>query len=158
MTLSAKSQKMIDAYLTALGRQLRDLMDEDVRDIVEELRAHILDKTSTEASPESVAATLSALGTPEQLAIRYRTEELLERARFSRSGVVILRRFLRWAAVSLAGLVVFLISARRLWHRGISGLAGCYEGHRASKDQRRSPIQQPHLVRQLSVRWASHRT
>jgi hypothetical protein len=110
MTLSAGSQKMIDAYLRTLRRQLRDLMDEDVRDIVEELRAHILDKTSTEASPESVAATLDALGTPQQLAFRYRTDELLERARLSRSAATILRRFLRWAGVSLAGLVVFLIS------------------------------------------------
>jgi len=110
MTLSAESQKTIDTYLTALRRQLRDLMDEDVRDIVEELRAHILDKTSTDASPESVVATLSALGTPRQLAVRYRTDELLERARRSRSAVVILRSFLRWAAVSLTGLAVFLIS------------------------------------------------
>ena len=110
MTLSAESQKTIEVYLAALRKQLRELADEDVNDIVEELRAHILDKTSMEASPESVAATLSALGTPQQLAVRYRTDELLERARRSRSAVVILRSSLRWAAVSLAGLVVFLIS------------------------------------------------
>ena len=48
MTFSAESQKTIDAYLLALRKQLRELMDEDVNDIVEEIRAHILDKTSGE--------------------------------------------------------------------------------------------------------------
>jgi hypothetical protein len=111
MILTAESQKTVDAYLAALRRHLRDLLEEDSRDIVEEIRAHILDKTSGDASPESLAFTLAALGTPEELAQRYRTEEMLKRAQMARSPAYLLRSLLRWAALSLAGVVVFLISA-----------------------------------------------
>lgn len=111
MNLSAESQKSIDAYLVSLRRQLRELLEEDVRDIVEEIHAHILDKTSGDASPDMVAATLAALGTPEELALRYRTEEMLKRAQRSRSPAYILRSVLRWALLSVAGVAVFIISA-----------------------------------------------
>jgi hypothetical protein len=103
MSLSAESQKSVDAYLGALRKQLRELMDEDVNDIVAEIRMHILDrtfdpaKTSDDAAPEAVAATLAALGPPPELAERYRTDELLKRA-------------LSWAGLSLVGLIVFCIS------------------------------------------------
>ncbi len=110
MTLSAESQKSIDNYLNALRKQLRELMDEDARDIVEEIRAHILDKTSGDPSPDSIHATLAALGSPEQLAIRYRTDELLQRAQLSRSPAVTLRSLLRLATLSMVGLLVFLVS------------------------------------------------
>ncbi|MGD0097534.1 MAG: hypothetical protein ABSB60_13640 [Terracidiphilus sp.] len=110
MIASAEDRKSIDAYLAALRRQLRDLLDEDAKDIVEEIRAHILDKSSADRSADTVAATLAALGTPEELATRYRTEELLRRAQMSRSPVVIMRNLLRWGALTLAGVSVFLIS------------------------------------------------
>jgi len=110
MTLTAESQKTVDAYLKALRKQLRDLMDEDVKDIVEEIRAHILDKTSGDDAADSVSLTLAALGTPEELASRYRTEELLKRARMARSPSYILRSVLRWAVITVAGIIVFLIS------------------------------------------------
>ena len=60
-----ETQKTIDTYLAALRKQLRELMEEDATDIVEEIRAHIFDKTSSGGSPEKVSATLAALGTPE---------------------------------------------------------------------------------------------
>jgi hypothetical protein len=110
MTLSVESQKTADAYLAALRKQLRELMDEDANDIVAEIRAHIVDKASGEAPTGSVAETLAALGSPEELASRYRTEELLKRARLSRSPAYILRSLLRWATLSLVGLLVFTIS------------------------------------------------
>ena len=110
MTLSAESQKSIDSYLAALRKQLRELMDEDARDIVEEIHAHILDKTSSDPSPDSIQATLTALGSPEKLALRYRTDELLQRAQLSRSPALGLRSILRWATLSFVGLLVFVIS------------------------------------------------
>jgi hypothetical protein len=110
MTVSAQSQKTVDAYLAALRKQLRELMDEDVNDIVAEIRAHILDKTSGETPGDSVSSTLAALGTPEELAGRYRTEELLKRAQMSRSPAFILRSIFRWATLSVVGLLVFAIS------------------------------------------------
>jgi hypothetical protein len=110
MTFSGESQKSIDSYLAALRRQLRDLLDEDINDIVEEIRGHILDKSSGESPADSVASTLAALGTPEELAGRYRTEELLKRAQLARSPSLMARSLMRWATVSVAGLVVFVIS------------------------------------------------
>jgi len=103
-------QKTIDSYLAALRKQLRELMEEDARDIVEEIRGHILDKTSGGSSPEQVSATLAALGTPEELAARYRTEELLRRAQLTRSPLVSLRSLLHWATLSFTGIVVFVVS------------------------------------------------
>jgi hypothetical protein len=110
MTLTVESQKTVDAYLATLRKQLRELMNEDARDIVEEIRAHILDKTSGDASSQSVEKTLAALGTPQQLAVRYRTDELLQRAQLHRSPTMVLRSILRWATLSLVGLVVLILS------------------------------------------------
>jgi Protein of unknown function (DUF1700) len=110
MNLTAESQKSVDDYLATLRRQLRDLMDEDVRDIVEEIHAHILDKTSGDSSPEKIASALSALGSPQQLALRYHTDELLQRARRSRSPQLVVRSILRWASLSVGGMVVFMLS------------------------------------------------
>jgi uncharacterized membrane protein len=121
MTVSAESQKTIDAYLAALRRHLRELMEADANDIVEEIRAHILDKTAAKAPdetaaapetpdtfPDSVSATLAALGTPEELASRYRTEELLKRAQLAASPCATM---LRRTALGLVTLVVCLVSA-----------------------------------------------
>jgi hypothetical protein len=110
MTLNAESQKTVDAWLAALRRQLRDLMEEDVHDIVGEMHAHILDKTAGDPSPENVAAALAALGSPEQLAVRYHTEELVQRAQLSRSPSLLLRSIVRWASLSIGGMLVFMLS------------------------------------------------
>jgi len=107
MTLSIESRKSVDAYLAALRRQLRDLLDEDVKDIVEEIRMHILDKTAEDCSPGAVAAALAALGNPEELAARYRTEELLQRAKLSRTPAYMLHSLLHWALLSLLGRAVY---------------------------------------------------
>lgn len=111
MNLTVDSQKTVDHYLTALRSELHELLEDDVRDIVEEIHAHILDKISADPSPEALADTLAALGPPEKLALRYRTEELLQRAQRSRSFGVIVRDSLGWGAMSLAGLVIFMLSA-----------------------------------------------
>ncbi len=110
MTITVESQKTIEAYLTALRKQLRGPVNEDIEDIVEEIRAHILDKTSGSGPTDTVAATLASLGSPEELASRYRTDDLLQRAQVTRSPFVSLRSLFRWATLSFAGLVVFLVS------------------------------------------------
>ena len=110
MNLTVDSQKSVEHYLAALRKELRELLEDDVRDIVEEIRAHILDKTGADPSPEAVADTLAALGPPEKLALRYRTDELMLRAQRSRSAGRILRDSLRWTLITLLGLIVFLLS------------------------------------------------
>jgi hypothetical protein len=103
------SQKAIDSYLAALRKELRELTDEDANDIVEEIRMHLLDKTGGEA-PETVTATLAALGTPAELADKYCTEEMLARGRAARSPAYIARSVGRWALLTLGGLAVFSLS------------------------------------------------
>src|ERR1700748_1908636 len=98
-------QQLIEAYLGKLRTRLRGMDDDDVREIVQELRAHISDKAK--ASEEVTAATvdnaLGALGSPEELASQYLTDALLSRAEISRSPVRILEGLYRWASLSIAG-------------------------------------------------------
>src|SRR5580693_10576577 len=93
VTVTAEAQQTIDDYLSRLRSRLRDINEQDMRDIVEELRSHILDKSGGggEASTiDKVAQTLDALGSPDQLAAEYLTDNLLARAEVSRSPMRIL--------------------------------------------------------------------
>jgi len=115
MILSAESQKTIDSYLAALRKQLRPLRPDDANDIVEEIHAHIVDKiggdnSSGVTTDGDVGSTLAALGTPEELAARYRTDELLKRAQSTRSPFVSLFSLARWATLSLIGMIAFILS------------------------------------------------
>ncbi len=116
MTIAGDAQQRIETYLGRLRARLRGINDEEVREIVEELRSHIMDKAavSGEAGAEmeitsaGVEAALAALGSPEELASQYMTDNLLARAEVSRSPVQILRSLFRWASLSVAGFYVLL--------------------------------------------------
>jgi hypothetical protein len=146
MPLTETSQKSVETYLKSLRRELRELLDEDANEIIEEIRTHIFDKTSGSQSPEAVAATLGALGTPEELAGRYRTAEMVGRARLARSPKYILRNALRRAGLSLLGVAVFSVSVLgcclggwlfmlgflKLIHPGSTGVYGIWNDHTKS--------------------------
>ena len=110
MTITRDAQQRIEAYLGRLRGRLRGVNDDEVREIVEELRSHIMDKatTSGEITPAAVDAALAALGSPEELASQYLTDNLLARAEVSRSPLQILRSLFRWASLSVAGFFVLL--------------------------------------------------
>ena len=113
VTVTPDAQQRIDAYLDRLRNRLRGIDEQDILDIVEELRSHIRDKTDVandEGSVEKVGKTLDALGSPEQLAREYLTDSLLARAEVSRSPARILSVLFRWASLSMAGFFVFLSS------------------------------------------------
>jgi hypothetical protein len=112
MAIAGDAQQRIDAYLGRLRRCLRGMNDEDARDIVEELRGHITEKASArgEMTAATVDAVLVALGSAEELASQYKTDELLSRAAVSRSPVHILESLFRWASLSIAGFFVLLTS------------------------------------------------
>jgi hypothetical protein len=86
--------------------------EEDARDIIQELRSHITDKANAggEVTAATVDAALVALGSPEELASQYMTDELLLRAAVSRSPVHVLESLFRWASLSVAGFFVLLSS------------------------------------------------
>jgi len=111
MAMAARDpQQRIETYLARLRVHLRGINDEDVREIVEELRSHIVDKVgvSGELSAGGVDAALDALGSPEELAGEYMTDNLLARAEVSRSPLHILESLFRWASLSGAGFLVFM--------------------------------------------------
>jgi uncharacterized membrane protein len=118
MTLTYKAQQQqqqkIDAYLDRLRRRLRGFDPSAVGEIVEELRSHILDRAaqsedmSGEAKPAAIDTALAALGSPEELADQYVTDNLLARAEISRSPLRILRSLFRWGSLSVAGFFVLL--------------------------------------------------
>src|SRR5271169_429150 len=110
MAMSGDAQQRIEAYLGRLRRRLRGMNDEDAREIVEELRSHITDKAaaSGQVTAAGVDAALAGLGSPEELASQYMTDDLLARAESSRSPLRILESLFRWASLSVAGFLVLL--------------------------------------------------
>jgi hypothetical protein len=138
MNTSGDTQQTIDAYLGKLRGLLRGVKDDEVREIVAELRSHIMDKgaVSGEVTPAAVDAALAALGSPEELASQYLTDNLLARAEVSRSPVQILKSLFRWASLSIAGFFVLagsivgyfaggvfmLVAAAKLFHPRTAGL------------------------------------
>jgi uncharacterized membrane protein len=110
MTMSGDTQQKIEAYLGRLRQRLRGMNDEDAREIIEELRSHIMDKAAAdgEITAAGVDAALAALGNPEELASQYTTDNLLARAEVSRSPLRILESLFRWASLSVAGFFVLL--------------------------------------------------
>jgi hypothetical protein len=106
------AQKKINKYLQDLAAALRPLPGEQASDIVEELRSHIVEKSTAigNMTPAGVDSVLAALGRPEDLASLYLTDDLQVRALASRSPLLILRSLFRWASISLAGFFVLITS------------------------------------------------
>ncbi len=113
MTIPADdAQQKIETYLGSVRARLRGIDETDVRDIVTELRSHITDKVAASGGVTAarVDAALAALGTPEELAAQYITDNLLAKAEITRSPVRILDALFRWASLSVAGFLVLLAS------------------------------------------------
>jgi hypothetical protein len=108
--MAVPSEK-IDAYLRQVRAGLRGLPDAEVGDIVNELRAHIAERTapSGETSPAAIDSALHSLGRPEQIAALYVTEGLALRAESSRSPWMVLRSVFHWATLSVKGFAVFVV-------------------------------------------------
>jgi uncharacterized membrane protein len=131
-------EQRIEAYLSRLRGRLRGVSGEEVREIVEELRSHLMDKaaTSGEMTAAGVEAALAALGSPDELGSQYMTDNLLARAEVSRSPLQILKSLFRWASLSTAGffvllgsivgyffgVVLMLVAVAKLFHPRTAGL------------------------------------
>jgi membrane protein YqaA with SNARE-associated domain len=138
MTMPDDAQQRVEAYLGRLRQRLRGVKDEEVGEIVEELRSHIMDKVAAggEVTAAGVDAALAALGSPEELASQYITDNLLARAEVSRSPLQILKSLFRWASLSVAGffvllgslvgyffgIVLMLVAVAKLFHPRTAGL------------------------------------
>jgi hypothetical protein len=112
MNMTGDAEQKVEAYLGRLRKLLRGLNSEDAREIVEELRSHIIEKAAagSQLTPAGVDAALAMLGSAEELARQYTTEALLATAEVSRSPLRILESLFRWASLSAAGFFVLLTS------------------------------------------------
>jgi hypothetical protein len=137
MAIAADAKQKIDMYLGRLRRRLAGVNEQEIREIVEELRGHIMDKVAIGGvATADVDAALAALGSPEELADEYLTDNLLARAAASRSPVRILQSLLRWASLSVTGffvlggsvlgyflgIVFILVAALKPFHPQTAGL------------------------------------
>jgi len=106
------AEQKIDAYLNDVRGRLRGLGEEQSREIIAELRSHIVERASADGSVtnESVDAGLMAMGSAKQLASEYVTDELLARAEAQRSPFHLLDSLFGWASISVAGFFVTITS------------------------------------------------
>ena len=111
MTQAEKLQRRIDTYLVELRRCLAGLPPEEVHDILQEIRGHILERTeaSGELTEERLVEILKALGRPEEIAPLYQVDAVVAKARASLSPRLVLRAVRRWSVVSGWGLVLFVL-------------------------------------------------
>jgi hypothetical protein len=98
----------IKAYLRRVRGGLRELPDAEVTDIMNELRAHILERAQEGTAGNQVESILASLGTPEQIAAMYVAENLVSRAESSRTPWQVLRTLFYWSTMSIRGFAVFL--------------------------------------------------
>lgn len=106
------AQQRIDDYLTRLRKCLRGTNAEEAREIVEELRSHIVESASAQGglTIAAVDAALAKLGSAEELANQYITDALLARAEVSRSPLHVLDSLFHWGTLSIAGFLVLLLT------------------------------------------------
>ena len=72
MAMADEAQQKIDAYLNRIRERLRGLRAEERREILEELRSHLVEKAAAGGmTGVAVDAALESLGSPEELAREY---------------------------------------------------------------------------------------
>ena len=111
MSSDERLQGKIDAYLRELRRCLGELPADEVNDILQEIRGHILERAeaSGELTEDRLVAILKSLGRPDEIAPLYQADSLMARARTSFSPTLILRGMLRWSMLSAWGFFLFLV-------------------------------------------------
>jgi len=100
----------LDTYLAQVRRGLRGISDSEIREVLEELRAHVLDRVEGDLTPESVEAALAALGTPREVARINVTERVAAVMEQDRPVFGVLAAVVRLAGLSIAGFGLFIAS------------------------------------------------
>jgi len=101
----------IEQYLNRLEAALAGVESGQREDILREIRAHLLDSAASAADRDgAVDRVLRMLGSPEELAERYSTECLLQRAGRSVSPWLLLRTCWRWAMLGTKGMLAFFLA------------------------------------------------
>jgi hypothetical protein len=109
MTTDLESSGKVEIYLGELRKNLRCLKREEIDEIVQELRSHIVEKATTQSglTPSTVNSVLARLGDPRELAGRYLADNLLGKPQVRRSPFRMITILFRWASLTLAGTLIF---------------------------------------------------
>jgi hypothetical protein len=100
----------LDTYLSQVQRYLGGLPDAEAREVIAELRAHVLDKVEGAPTPQRVEAAIAELGTPKEVARLNVTERVVAHLDIHRSPRSVLGGVTRLAGLSAYGFFVFLVS------------------------------------------------
>lgn len=112
MKAAVEAHDRVEGYLNEVRKGLRGLREEQLTEIIAELRSHILERAAGggDLTAEGVNAALRALGSPAELAREYATDEVLARAEISRTPLRLLDSLFGWATMSLAGFAVLIVT------------------------------------------------
>lgn len=110
----------LDSYLQSLHTALAPLPPDQADDIVKEMRSHILESLET---GNDLDAVFDRLGRPHDLAAQYLAENLVQRARRTRSPWLVLHTVARWATLSIGG--VFALAGLLIGYALAACLAIC---------------------------------
>jgi hypothetical protein len=111
MNATSVSDVRIETYLKRLDAACAHMSLEEKQDIVCEIRAHVLDSVVAASDRDAaIDRVLRLLGSPQELAQRYKTEQLLTRASRSFSPWVLLSTSWRWAKIGMKGTMAFFLA------------------------------------------------
>jgi len=103
-------QAHLDTYLSQVQRHLHGLPDAEAREVIAELRSHVLDKVDGAPTPQRVEAAIAELGSPKEVARLNVTERVVARLETNRSPLRVLWGAARLAGLSLYGFLAFMVS------------------------------------------------
>ncbi|MDB5444233.1 MAG: rane protein [Phenylobacterium sp.] len=100
----------LETYLAQVRRNLKGLSEAEIREVLLELRAHVLDRVEGHLTPRTVETALAALGSPREVGRANVTERVAAVMEKDRSFFGVLAAVVRLAGLSLAGFFLFLVS------------------------------------------------
>lgn len=100
----------LETYLTQVRRYLKGLSEAEIREVLLELRAHVLDKVEGRMTPATVEAAIAALGSPREVGRVNVTERVAAVMETNRSFFGVLAAVVRLAGISVMGFLLFVVS------------------------------------------------
>jgi hypothetical protein len=100
----------LETYLAQVRRNLKGLSEAEIREVLLELRAHVLDRVEGQLTPNTVEMALAALGSPREVARANVTERVAAVMERDRGVFAVLAAVVRLAGLSVAGFLLFMVS------------------------------------------------
>jgi hypothetical protein len=107
---SARPLEALETYLHEVRSRLHGLSASEVSEIVQELRSHVLDAVSGDASEARIADALRKLGSAQEIARMNMSMRVATRSLTHRSPLRVLHTLVRLAGLTVRGAIVLFIS------------------------------------------------